>query len=241
MSALAPMLGAAEDTWTPGPLQPRLAESAVHVWRADLATVSDDVIDLLCGDEIARADRFLSEGAGRMWARARGLLRALLGRYLHRDPSALCFSTGLRGKPALLAVRPPSDARASIATRTPAQLSFSLSHSRALALFAVTEIEPVGVDVEVARRPRNEVALAARVFGPVQARRLEGLEPAIRAAEFLRMWVRHEAECKRRGTGLAGRGHGDRWISELDVGSCAAGAVALARRPRELCCWDWRS
>ena len=66
------------------------------------------------------------------------------------------------------------------------------------------EAGPVGVDVEVPRRAIDEVALAARAFGPAEARRLEGLDPAVRAQEFLRAWVRHEAQLKCRGTGIGG-------------------------------------
>ena len=60
----------------------------------------------------------------------------------------------------------------------------------------------VGVDVEVARRPINEAALAARTFGPDEARRLAALDPVSREREFLRLWVRHEARLKCRGTGI---------------------------------------
>ena len=98
----------------------------------------------------------------------------------------------------------------------------------------------------MARRALDEVALAERTFGPAESKRLAELDPPARKREFLRLWVRHEAEVKCRGTGFAGKDAADTserelWIAELQVGVRAAAAVALSEAPRELCCWDWRS
>jgi 4'-phosphopantetheinyl transferase len=244
--------GAAEDRWTAGPLRPLLAEGAVHVWRADLTTLADELGELLCGEERARAQRIAGECAGKLWRRSRGLLRTLLGRYLQRPPGSLRFLAGEHGKPALVhdAERSPSARRAP--STTPTGLSFNVSHSGELALYAFSGAGAVGVDVEVARRPIDELAIAARAFGAAEARRLEGLDPTIRRREFLRAWTRHEAELKclgvgiggvRAGIGGAGVGigaSGSPWIAELPLGSNAAGAVAAERPARELRCWDWR-
>ncbi len=217
----------ADRSWAPGPLHPRLDVGSVHVWRADLEAVADELVELLCGEEQARAERMLSERDRRMWTRSRGVLRALLGHYLQREPSTITFARGAHGKPQL----------------TPPRPSFNLSHSGQLAVYAFTWTGPVGVDVEVARRPVNEIALARRTFGGEEARRLEELDPASREREFRRLWVRHEAELKCRGSGIGGAPEspatGEPWIAELDVGPRAAAAVAVHKPPRELCCWDW--
>jgi 4'-phosphopantetheinyl transferase len=211
------------------------------VWRVELETVTDDLAGLLCAEERARAERFLSDRDRRRWTRSRGVLRALLGRYLHEDPRTLRFATGAHGKPEL---RDDAIGSISASRRNPSRpwrLSFNLSHSGGLALFAFTRTDAVGVDVEVARRPIEEISLAARVLGPAEARRLEGLDPAMRGHEFLRAWTRHEAElkCRGRGIGAGSASAGELWIAELDVGSRAAAAVALERAPRELRCWHW--
>jgi 4'-phosphopantetheinyl transferase len=223
----------AEHSWRPGPLEPRLAEGAVHVWRADLEAVTDDLLELLSCEEEARAARFLAERDRRLWGRAHGVLRAMLGRYLETDPRTPRLVVGSHGKPAL------DDAAG------PARLSFNLSHSGQLALFAFTETGPVGVDVEFARRPIDEVAMATRTFGGAEAERLAGLDAATREWEFLRLWVRHEAELKFRGTGIgdATRSAEERepWIVELEMGPRAAAAVAAQEPPDELHCWDWHS
>ena len=53
-----------------------------------------------------------------------------------------------------------------------------MSHSGRLALYAFSDAGAVGVDVEVARRPIDELAIAARTLGATEAQRLEALDPA---------------------------------------------------------------
>src|SRR5438105_4251124 len=62
----------------------------------------------------------------------RGLLRALLGRYLRLDSASLRFRYGPHGKPAL-----EGDA-----------IRFNLSHSHGLSLFAFTRAAEIGIDLE---------------------------------------------------------------------------------------------
>jgi 4'-phosphopantetheinyl transferase len=203
----------------------------VHVWRAELAAVAEDLSELLCIGEHARAARFVNERDGDLWARSRGLLRALLGRYLHQDPRSLRFATGEHGKPALADDAAP-------------ELAFNMSHSGQLALYAFGATGAVGVDVEIARRPLDEVAIAAHALGAATARRLQTLEPTARRREFLRTWTRHEAELKCLGVGIGGTPTDgvthELWVTELELGPDAAAAVAAERPARELRCWDWQ-
>jgi 4'-phosphopantetheinyl transferase len=170
----------------------------------------------------------MRERDGELWASARGVLRALLGRYLGRDPHTLRFATGAHGKPKLLGAP---------------MLSFSLSHSGPLALYAVTDTGAVGIDVEIARRSLDVLALAKRAFGASQAERLAEVEPSLREREFLRLWTRHEAALKCRGTGIgAGRAVDppEPWTAELEISPYVAAAVARQAPPRTLRCWEWR-
>jgi hypothetical protein len=121
----------------------------------------------------------------------------------------------------------------------------NLSHSGELALYAFTTSGPVGVDVEVARRPISTLALAERSFGREAAERLENLDPERREQEFLGAWVRHEAALKLSGRGLGAADPAAQparrapWIAELEIGGLAAAAIALDGAPSELRCWDW--
>jgi 4'-phosphopantetheinyl transferase len=223
--------------WAPGPRRPVLPPRAVHVWRVDLTAVSDSVTAALSPDERARMGRFVRVDDGRRWARARGVLRALLARYLHVEPASLEFSVGPHGKLLLTGRR----------ERT--SLAFNLSHSRALALYAFSHAGACGVDVEVDRaRSIDELALARRTLGATEAQRLASLKAEQRRREFLRAWTRHEASLKCRGAGLCEprdptgleRVGGRVWIAKLEPGGAAAGALAVGTPPQKLALFDWR-
>jgi 4'-phosphopantetheinyl transferase len=221
----------------------RATAGSVHVWRVDLTAVGAGLEDLLSADERSRAARILPERNRTLWTRSRGVLRALLGRYLERDPRELRFVLGTHGKPALSPEGP---------TRPDAgeNLRFNLSHSGGLALVAVTVGHEVGIDLEVTgRRVLDEPALAARVLGRTQAARLAELDPRTREREFMRAWVAHEAVVKCWGLGLFAPPEDstrpgestqrDLWTAELDVGPGGYAAVAVQDGPCELHLRDW--
>jgi 4'-phosphopantetheinyl transferase len=217
----------------------------VHVWRADLAAVSPELGELLCEEELARAERILNKRDGELWRRSRGLLRTLLARYLQRDPSTLRFVTGEHGKPALVHNADELSTAGPPATADTDPLPFNVSHSGQWALYAFSAAGPVGVDIEVARQPVDAVAIAARIFGPIQAQRLQALDPASRQREFIRAWARHEAELKCLGVGIAGAeahaGPGGPWVVQLELGFDAGAAVASELQALELRCWGWQT
>ena len=135
--------------WQPGPQRPALRADAVHVWRADLSAAGDELSESLSEQELSRAARFPSPGAGRLWASSRAILRELIARYTDLHPRDVLLHTGRSGRLSLAAH---------------AELCFSLSHSGGLALYAFASTLPVGVDVE-APRDVNEAALARRLLG----------------------------------------------------------------------------
>lgn len=219
----------------PGPRRPKLADGAVHLWQADLAAAADDLAELLCEEELARAERIVNPRRAQLWRRSRGLLRELLGRYLRREPRSLRFAIGEHGKPALAG---DGDDR----------LSFNMSHSGSIALYGFSDAGEVGVDIELARRRIDEVAVAHRALDRPTAERLEALDPDTRRREFLRAWARHEAALKCLGAGIGGSAAesraGELCVLDLDLdaarGPTAAGALACERAPRELRRWRWQ-
>jgi 4'-phosphopantetheinyl transferase len=216
-----------DDAWTPGPLRPQLAPGSLHVWRAELETLTDDVLGSLSVSESARAARFPHAHRGLLWARARAVLRELLARYCEIEPAALELTVDQHGKPDLA---PSAQGRS---------VCFNLSHSGPLAVYAFTPAAPVGIDVQVApTRPTNLAALARRAFGAEQGGRLARLDPAHRAREFLRAWARREASLKCRGDDIGAAAAGV-WVTDLHVGRGAAAAVAVQSKPHALRCWSW--
>lgn len=201
----------------------RLDPGVLHVWRADLDDLEWIGDRALSVEERERAARFSSERSRERWARSRAVLRHLLGGYLGRGPGAIELESGERGKPSVVA----GDG-----------VEFNLTHSGGLALLAFARENPVGVDVELAGRVRDPLAVAEREFGQEEAERLRALDSAQLEPEFLRLWVRHEAALKCRGEGLGGDDAPDGLVLvDLDVGSGAAAAVALEREPDSVSQW----
>ena len=101
----------------------------VHVWRVflDVTTVEfEKLLGFLSADELARAGRFHFEKDQKRFIVARGILRMILGSYLNIHSGKICFAYGAHGKPTL-AHNPGDD-----------NICFNLSHSGALALYAIT-------------------------------------------------------------------------------------------------------
>jgi len=231
--------------WTVGPAEPRMTRDVVDVWRADLTIRDAEPVELLSTDERERAAGIVDEYRRVLWQRSRGLLRALLGRYLEMAPAEIELSLGTYGKPHLVH-----------SANAPLELAFNLSHSGRVALYAFAE-HAVGVDVQLARpagamhagatHTRDYVALARRALGRDAAEHLQQIPRQRREEEFLRMWTRHEAVLKCSGVGIAsaksasaGQSFDDvlPWLAQLDVGSSAAAAVACAIKPRKLRLWN---
>jgi 4'-phosphopantetheinyl transferase len=235
-----PMPACQAQSWPPGPSHPRLAQGELEVWRADLATASDEVLRNLSADERRRSDRFPHPQDGLLWARSRGVLRALLSRYANVEAATIALAAEGNGKPAL--ATPERDRH----------VAFNLSHSGPLALYAFSRAGPVGVDAQRAPvRAIDHAAIAARLLGSREGRRLSELDPAEREREFLLVWSRTEAALKCRGSGLgdvadvrADNPYGEAadaglWVAQLDLEIGAAGAVALEHAPRDQRYWWW--
>jgi 4'-phosphopantetheinyl transferase len=172
-----------------GPVE--LAAVEVHVWCAHLDRPPEEIAALasvLSADERERAARYRVARARDEFQVTRALLRVLLGHYLQRDPSGLEFRPGPQGKPRLAGAAP---------------LSFNVSHSSGVALFAVRAGGEVGVDVEQVRPFENDLGLAERFFCAAESAALRALEEGRREA-FFHVWTRKEAYLKAGGLGLSG-------------------------------------
>ena len=177
----------------PVPLaHPALRAGEPHVWRASLDLAAPRAAALyatLSADERERAARFHFERDRGRFIAARGFLRELLAGYLDHPPASLRFSYGPRGKPALAA---PS-----------ANISFNLSHTHGLALFAFARDAALGVDIEHVRAGFATEDIAERFFSPREQSSLRALPAAQRAEGFFNGWTRKEAYIKATGDGLA--------------------------------------
>lgn len=151
----------------------------VHRTPADGAR--SDALELST-DERERLARFRQAADQDRFRTAWVLARQILSAHLGVAPESLefvrrcrtCGETG-HGKPALVDGAP---------------WEFSLSHAGGWVLLAVSNVGPVGVDIEAASATFAEIA--AMVRGPGEA-----------ADDLHRLWVRKEAVLKATGDGLA--------------------------------------
>lgn len=172
-----------------------LAPGEVHIWLASLEQSPGSVqqfLSTLSPDEQARAARFSFEKDRRRFIVARGILRALLGRYLHVPAGTLRFAYNAHRKPALLPETHPA-------------LCFNLSHSHELALYAFAYEREIGVDIEYMRSLADDdyILLAKRCFSQSEYAMLCALPEALRRQAFFNGWTRKEAYIKACGKGFS--------------------------------------
>jgi 4'-phosphopantetheinyl transferase len=146
---------------------------------------------LLDESEKSKANRFHMAADRDAYVTAHALLRATLSSVMNTiHPSNWRFRSTGSGKPVLDSLQAPAD------------LHFSLSHTRGLAACAVGRPYALGIDAEAWRTPAP-IDLAARYFAPTEARLVtEATEPMEQVSTFYRLWTLKEAYLKGTGQGL---------------------------------------
>jgi 4'-phosphopantetheinyl transferase len=161
----------------------------VEVWRGSLDAephVRQRLEAMLSDDEQERAGRFRFERDRARFVVGRGLLRALLARYVGAAGSQLRFGYGAQQKPVLLDDGP----------------HFNLAHSGGTALFAFSRTTELGIDVELLQPEFAHGPLAERFFSPREVETLRALPEDDQPQAFFACWTRKEAILKARGDGL---------------------------------------
>ena len=179
--------------WPTPPADISLDWQAAHVWAVPLQ-ISNDAQDhlakMLTPEERRRAQSFHFDRHRSRFIAGRGMLRTILGHYLHTGPGFVWFEYGRNGKP-LLAER---FARSG--------LQFNLAHCEDLALLAVTRGRVIGIDLEQIRTMDDAWELAAIFCSPREYEDFLALPPADKDAAFFRLWTRKEAWLKATGKGI---------------------------------------
>ncbi len=170
-----------------------LSDRIVHVWLADL-DVPDYLLcqyaGLLSAVEKERAAGFVFEQNRQRFVAAHGILRILLGHYLQTDPADVPLVTMKNGKPVVAA---------SFYSK---RIRFNLSYSDERAMFGITSVRPIGVDIEKIRQIPEIPHIIANHFSAAEKALIEELTGAKRLWQFYRCWVKKEALVKAQGAGL---------------------------------------
>ena len=175
--------------WPVSRIPGTIAPDEVHLWAWAFPSATADPaapIEVLDDQERARMQRFHFAPDRERYAVAHTNLRRILGEYLNESPERICFRANRFGKPELA---------------REASVNFSLSHCRSIAVLAVANGQPVGVDVEDVKPVEPEVA--GTHFSAIELSNLNRLHGDAWLSGFYRCWTRKEAILKAEGVGLS--------------------------------------
>ncbi len=167
-----------------------LLRDRVDIWRTDLDVHPRhhlELAGLLADDDLRRSRRFRSDLERDRFVVRRAFLRAVLGRYLEREPRSVEIDRPTGRKPV---------------SRDEPRLQFSLSASGPVALLAVADTE-VGVDVEIVRGEADVESIAQRWLSTRERASMDGLGDWDRRRAVFECLTRKEAVLKAAGVGFA--------------------------------------
>lgn len=228
--------------WIPVDVLPALKDGEVQLWQIQLRGTPgllERYSTLLSPSEQAHASRFRHGQAREHFTVGRACLKILLGNALAVDSRSIKIETGPNGKPETRLLNGDN-------------IFFNVAHSKNTILIALGRQGLVGVDVEYVDRPTDMMEVARSNFTEDEIASLAAIaEPETRNRAFYRFWTRKEAVAKADGRGLllslssfdvshastnlhpvrvngSSNGGGKLYfVSDLDLGNQAAGAIAL--------------
>lgn len=181
-------------SWETAPLTPLLQNQEVHIWCADL-NIHDDLLqqmlNTLSHDEKERAARFVREADRLHFISARSILRDILSRYCGCNSKDIQFEYNAKGKPFLSK------------DQSHLKIHFNLSHSNDIALYAVSKMENIGIDIEYTKKDIHPLDIAERFFSKDEILLLSQLPTADQLNGFYKIWTRKEAYVKAIGEGIS--------------------------------------
>jgi 4'-phosphopantetheinyl transferase len=231
-------------------------EGALHLWSAFILSAQNEEGSpcdrflglMLNAEEKERAHRYQVRLAREQFVATRALLRILLSQYLQKDPRKIKFCYSAHGKPEL--------------SMPSSRLHFNISHSKGVVLFAVSQGQPVGVDLERIDPATKVAAIARRIFSAQEQAEINRLPPLEQQAKFFQIWTRKEALIKLFGDrlfpglktyevsaeGASGGswinlGRQSIWLQDLCLMESFAAAIATPALPTQVQhrWWHWSS
>jgi len=170
-----------------------IGDGDIHIWKSHL-DLSSDLLrymwETLSADERDKAHRYVFEKDRNESIASRGLLRAILSCYLQVPPKSQKYRYNEYGKPFLNQLHDSC-------------ISFNLSHSRGIALFAIAAKHNIGIDIEALRYDIDILQMAEVAFSLFEINQLLSFPPSMRHRAFFNGWTRKEAYIKAIGCGIS--------------------------------------
>lgn len=171
----------------------------LDIWEIPLSFA--DTLSILSKDELERYNKFVFAKHKRRFALARIALRKILSQYIkipaqdiysqqfdfQQSAKNIKFYYSDYGKPFLHAQH---------------NIQFNLSHSKDLAILAITKNHAIGVDIEYFS-PRPYLGIAKHLFSNEEINALTNLPPSLTSLAFFAIWAQKEAIMKAVGLGLS--------------------------------------
>jgi len=164
----------------------------VRIWRIG-TTHDQDKLNaysaVLSAEELARAEKLRIENQRNMYITSHAAMRMILAEHLQTKPTTVDIKQQEKGKPFIKHTAP---------------LHFSLSHTRDIALFALSTEQPVGLDIEQIKPAKDIMGIARRFYGSDEFNWLNNLDEQEQLTAFYQTWCYKEAILKGTGQGIQG-------------------------------------
>ncbi len=145
----------------------------------------------LSPEELDRINHFVFKKDRITYTVSRGMLRYILGHYLHIKPENIIFSTGKYGKPFISEEQNLDN------------IQFNLSHSGNMIIYAISKDRNVGIDIQEIKENQEIAGIVEHYFSEAEIAEFAALPEEQKLNGFYSCWARKEALIKGTGLGLS--------------------------------------
>jgi 4'-phosphopantetheinyl transferase len=166
----------------------------IHVWYAYYSVLDQNYLffsTLISPEEKQKAAGFKKPDDARLYILRHGMVRVILGQFIHEDPAKIQIVRTKSGKPALNPEGKFSDVR------------FSLSHTDEMVCLGITRNYEIGLDITTTNPHTPFSEITHYLFTPGEIRWLEHTIPEQRPKQFFRIWSLKEAILKATGSDVS--------------------------------------
>lgn len=179
--------------WETPPQNLSLKNSEIHIWLINIDDFTQHLqffSNFLSPEELLRASKYRGDNLQNNFIINRGLLRAILAKYLPTNPHEIEFNYQSKGKPFII-------------NSNPNQIKFNLSHKNKYTIYSICNND-LGIDIEAIRSNINVEDIAKRFFTAHEYNKLCRFSAAKQLEYFFQLWTAKEAYLKAIGEGLSG-------------------------------------